>query len=75
MPLEMDAISIKQKPSALNCVDLYVNMHNPDDISTTIVINDQLCCNETKQNWNISQINEVNVFYSDKTTNLLFQSK
>lgn len=49
IPLEMDAINKKQKPRALNCVDLYVNMHKPDDISTTIVISDQLCA--AKRKW------------------------
>lgn len=43
IPLVVLAIITNMKPNILNCVALYVNIHRPDDINTTINIKNQLC--------------------------------
>lgn len=43
MPLVIDAKIKNANPSILNCVDLYVNIHRPAEINTTVNISSQLC--------------------------------
>jgi len=38
-----EAVNTRKKPAVWNCVDLYVNMSSPSEISATIANRDQDC--------------------------------